>query len=138
MNYVLKLAAAGEAAQMAAYFSNLIRRLSAAGAQIAAIPAMTPHLCAPQLIKSSPIPLVSLVDEILREVAIKGLKRVALFGTRFTIETGMFGRLSGVEVVTPKADEIDFIHRAYLQIVAAGSAVPTSSTRGSVGLPTRS
>jgi len=64
---------------------------------------------------------VSLVDEILREVAVKRLKRVALFGTRFTIETGMFGQLSGIDVVTPKADEIDFIHGAYLQIVAAGS-----------------
>jgi aspartate racemase len=121
VNYVLRLAAAGETDQMAAYFSNLIRRLSAAGAQIAAIPAMTPHICAPQLIESLPIPLVSLVDEILREVANRGLKRVALFGTRFTIETEMFGQLSGVDVVTPKADEIDFIHGAYLQIVAAGS-----------------
>jgi aspartate racemase len=121
VNYVLKLAAAGEAARMAAYFSSVIRRLSGAGAQIAAIPAMTPHLCAPELIESSPIPLVSLVDEILREVASKGLKRVALFGTRFTIETGMFGQFSGVDLVTPKADEVDFIHGTYLQIVAAGS-----------------
>lgn len=122
VNYVLKLAAAGEAAPMAAYFSTVIGRLSAAGAQIAAIPAMTPHLCAPELMESSPIPLVSLVDEILREIASKGLKRIALFGTRFTIETGMFGQLSGVDVVTPKADEIDFIHGTYLQIVAAGSS----------------
>jgi aspartate racemase len=120
VNYVLKLAAAGEVARMAAYFSNVIRRLSGAGAQIAAIPAMTPHLCAPELIESSPIPLVSLVDEILREVASKGLKRVALFGTRFTIETGMFGQFSGLDVITPKGDEIDFIHGTYLQIVAAG------------------
>ena len=121
VNYVLKLAEAGEAARMAAYFSNIIGQLSAAGAQIAAIPAMTPHLCAPELMESSPIPLVSLVDEVLGEIASKGLKRIALFGTRFTIETGMFGRLSGVEVITPKADEIDFIHGTYLQIVAAGS-----------------
>ena len=122
VNYVLKLAASRRGCPDGAYFSTVIGRLSAAGAQIAAIPAMTPHLCAPELMESSPIPLVSLVDEILREIASKGLKRIALFGTRFTIETGMFGQLSGVDVVTPKADEIDFIHGTYLQIVAAGSS----------------
>ena len=32
-----------------------------------------------------------------------GLKRVALLGTRFTIETRMFGRLDDIEVVMPQA-----------------------------------
>jgi len=96
-------------------FLDLIVRLSDAGAQVAAIPAVTPHLCAPELTQRSPIPLVSLVDEIAREVRHREPKRVALFGTRFTMETGLFGRLQGVDVVMPKAAEIDFIHQAYVQ-----------------------
>lgn len=119
VNYVLNLAAAGDTLRMADYFSNLIRRLSAAGAQVAAIPAITPHVCARELIQRSPIPLVSLVDEIVRVVGDRELKRVALFGTRFTIETRLFGRLSEVDVVEPTVSEIDFIHQTYLQIVAA-------------------
>ena len=121
VNRVLQYAAAGNLAQMAEYFLELIRRLYAAGAQVAAIPATTPHLCEPELIQHSPIPLVSLVEEIVREVRYRDLKRVALFGTRFTIETGLFGRLKGVDVVTPTTAEIDFIHQAYLQIVNTGS-----------------
>ena len=119
VNYVLNLAAAGDTLRMADYFSNLIRRLSAAGAQVAAIPAITPHVCARELIQRSPIPLVSLVDEIVRVVGDRELQRVALFGTRFTIETRLFGRLSEVDVVEPTVSEIDFIHQTYLQIVAA-------------------
>jgi aspartate/glutamate racemase len=41
-----------------------------------------------------------------------------MLGTRFTIESRMFGRLGDVEVVMPRPDEIDFIHRAYLDMVA--------------------
>ncbi len=121
VNRVLGYAAAGESSRMAEYFLQLIERLSAAGAEIIAIPATTPHLCAPELMARSPIPLVSLVDEIVRVVHNRRLKRVALFGTRFTMETELFGRLKGVNVVAPKPPEIDFIHQTYLELVNAGS-----------------
>ena len=121
VNRILQYAAAGEISGMAEYLLQLIRRLSAAGAEFIAIPATTPHLCAPELMKRSPVPLVSLVDEIIREVNDKGLKRVALFGTRFTIETELFGRLKGVDVVAPRPAEIDFIHQTYLELVNVGS-----------------
>jgi aspartate racemase len=121
VNRVLQYAAAGETSGMAEYFLQLISRLSAAGAEIIAIPAATPHLCAPELMERSPIPLVSLVDEIVREVDDRRLKRVALLGTRFTMETELFGRLKDIDVVAPKPAEIDFIHQTYLQLVNVGS-----------------
>jgi aspartate racemase len=121
VNRVLQYAAAGETSGMAEYFLQLIQRLSAAGAEIIAIPATTPHLCAPELMKRSPLPLVNLVDEIVREVDDRRLKRVVLFGTRFTMETELFGRLKQVDVVAPKPAEVDFIHQTYLQLVNAGS-----------------
>ena len=121
VNRELQYAAAGDIAQMADYLLVLIRRLEAAGAKVAAIPSITPHLCEPELIPRSPVPLVSLVDEIVGEVRRREFRRVALFGTRFTIETGLFGRLNPVDVVAPTTAEIEFIHQAYLQIVNAGS-----------------
>ena len=121
VNRVLQYAAAGDIAQMADYLLVLIRRLEAAGAKVAAIPSITPHLCEPELIPRSPVPLVSLVDEIVGEVRRRELRRVALFGTRFTIETGLFGRLNAVDVVAPTTAEIEFVHLTYLQIVNAGS-----------------
>jgi aspartate racemase len=118
---VLQYAAAGDAAGMAEYLLSLIHRLSAAGAQVIAISSATPHLCVPELIQRSPVPVVSMVDEIVREVRDREIRRVALFGTRFTIETGLFGRLKEFDLITPRADEIDFIHQTYLEIVKAGS-----------------
>ena len=41
---------------------------------------------------------------------------MALFGTRSTVASRMFGRLD-VDVVMPPPDEIDFIHNSYLDVV---------------------
>jgi aspartate racemase len=81
---------------------------------------VTPHICAAELLELSPIPLVSLPAEILRAIHERGHKRVALMGTRFTIETDMFGQLTGVEIVKPKAGEIDMIHKTYVQLAKDG------------------
>lgn len=105
---------------LADYLAGLITRLSRAGADVAAIPAVAPHICAPQLTGLSPLPLIDLVGEVAREVDARGLKRVALFGTRYAIETNLFGRLPGVEIVRPQPGEIDLIHKAYNEIVRAG------------------
>jgi aspartate racemase len=120
VNRVLRDAAAGDTRRLAAYLAELLQRLSSAGARIAAIPAVTSHICIAELLELSPMPLVSLPAEILREIQFRQLKRVALFGTRFTMETRMFGLLPGVEVVVPRTDEVDLIHAAYVQIVNAG------------------
>ena len=52
-----------------------------------------------------------------RAVNARGLKRVALLGTRFTIETRMFGSLDGIETVMPQAKEIDRIQDIYKDFV---------------------
>ena len=122
VNRVLRDAAARDTRRLAAYLAELLERLSNGGARIAAIPAVTPHICAIELRELSPILIVSLTGAILREIQIRQLKRVALFGTRFTMESRMFGQLPGVEVVMPRADEVDFIHETYVQIVNAGRA----------------
>jgi aspartate racemase len=120
MSRVLKDAGAGDTVHLADYLAQLISRMALAGAEVAAIPAVTPHICARELVNLSPLPLVNLVEAIAREIQSRGFRRVALFGTRFTIESKMFGQLSGVDVVLPQQKEIDFIHETYLQIANSG------------------
>jgi aspartate racemase len=68
----------------------------------------------------APLPMVNLIAELQREVEARQFQRVALFGTRFAVESQLFGHLGGVEVITPHPDEVDFIHITYLQLVGAG------------------
>jgi hypothetical protein len=53
---------------------------------------------------------------------------VALFGTRFTIESDFFGALGDVEVVRPSPEETDYIHRTYIEIVNAGRGPMSQET----------
>src|SRR3954467_8496200 len=110
------LAEAGKLDELARYLDGFIDATAAGGAEMAAIVAGTPHICMAQLTPLLRIPLIDMVSTVAEEVRARGLKRIALFGTRSTVESKMFGRL-GVDVVMPKPDEIDFIHNAYLDVV---------------------
>jgi aspartate racemase len=114
---------AGEPVQLAQYFAELIGQLRAGGAEIATIPAVTPHICIGELLAISPLPLVNLLESVDEGIRARGVRRVALFGTRFTIETGLFGHLKGVDVVMPKPTEIDYIHDTYFQLASDGKGV---------------
>jgi len=121
MPRMVRWAGAGDAASMAQYVAGLIGQLKAAGATFAALPAVTPHLCISQLLPVSPLPLVNLLDVVDRAVRSRGLRRVALFGTRFTIASSFFGALRTAEVVLPRPDEIDYIHATYYQLASTGA-----------------
>ena len=45
-------------------------------------------------------------------------------GTRFTIETELFGALAAFDVVAPQPREIEEIHRVYLELAATGQTSP--------------
>ena len=124
INYLMNLIAVRDIAGMAQYLSRIIHRMAAAGAQIAAIPAITPQICAAELALLSPIPLVSPIDATLESIHARVIHRVALYGTRFTIESKMFGRLAEVEVevVSPSPVEIEMIHAIYVALATSGSA----------------
>lgn len=114
----------GDNEGLARYLAVLIERLARAGAEVAAVAAVTPHICMPFLRGFSPLPLIDIAEELRVGLAGRGLGRIALFGTRFTVETGMFGQLAGFDVVRPAAAEIARVHDIYLAIVEAGAGTP--------------
>jgi len=106
----------GDREGLARYLASFIVQLKAGGAELTAIVAITPHICATELTTISPLPLIDMVSVVAEAIRARGLKRVALFGTRFTVESKMFGRL-GVDVVMPKPDEIEQIHNTYMDVL---------------------
>ena len=95
-----------------------IERLARAGADFGALASNTPHIVFDELRRRSPIPLISIVESTCNAAQVLGLKRVGLFGTRFT----MLGRFypdvfarSGLTVVVPEEDEQTYIHEKYMK-----------------------
>jgi aspartate racemase len=107
---------------LAEYLNGYIRRMQAAGAEMTVIPAITPLFCAKELAVTSALPIVSLLDPLNKELAARKARRVAIFGTRFVIESDLFGALIGVEVVRPAPEEVDLIHKAYVELAATGKS----------------
>jgi aspartate racemase len=115
---------------LARYLAGLVANMAAGGAELTAIVAATPHVCAPQLAKLSPLPLIDMLAEVANAIRARGLTRVALLGTRTTIETRMFGGLGEIEVVMPAPGEIDRIHAIYMDVVAGrGTAAHADELR---------
>jgi aspartate racemase len=121
MRRVFGHARAGDAAGLAQYLAGLIEHLHAGGAQIAAVSAVMPHLCIEELIPLSPLPVVNILQAIGEELKALGIRRVAVFGTRFTMESRLFG-VKGVEIITPAPAEIAYIHETYFQLASQGQA----------------
>jgi aspartate racemase len=127
MQRVLGDVARGDRDGLAAYFARLIERLARGGAEVAAISAITPHICIRELEKISPLPLVDIIKETAARIRASGYRRVALFGTRFVVESRMFGMLDDVEVIVP--EEVETIHQTYMQIVGGDTAATSVLSR---------
>ena len=114
-------------AGLADYLLKGIRNLAAAGAQYAALTGITPHVVFDELAKASPIPLISMVDTARDYAAAHGYKKICLLGTLPTME-GTFFQSSfakrGIEVVTPHAEERNYIGTKIETELEFGSVLP--------------
>jgi aspartate racemase len=117
---VFEYVEAGDRNGLAGYLNGYILRMKAAGAEIAAIPAVTPHYFVKELTAVSPVPVVSIFEPLARELAVRAARRVAIFGTRYVIEAELFGALKEVEVIRPKPEEVSLIHNIYVELAATG------------------
>lgn len=107
----------GDLDGLAAYLAGFIERMARAGAEVAVIPAVTPHICIGQLKPLLPVPLINIVDTLAAALRARGTKRVALFGSVYTVQASLWGQLAGVEIVKPQPVEIAFIGQAYQRIL---------------------
>ncbi len=90
------------------------RALAAGGAQCILIGANTMHKVAPAVAAATALPLLHIVDITCQAVRDAGLRRVALLGTRYTMEDGFWverAASSGVEAMIPDAPARDELHR---------------------------
>ena len=110
-------------AALTEYLLASLRRLAGAGVDFAAISANTPHIVFDELASRSPVPLVSIVEVCAREARRRGLGRLALLGTRFTMEAPFYPDVCarhGIAVVTPNAADRARVHERYVGQLLAG------------------
>ncbi len=112
--------AAGAAQAQAESFARLLRRLAAAGAELAAVTSMGGHFCIRELQAISPLPLLNAVPEVDAAIRARGLRTVGIIGTRTVMETGLYGGITSARIVRPEGDALDEVHTAYITMAGEG------------------
>lgn len=120
---------AGRIAGLADYLAGFLGELKQAGASLAAIPAITPHICRAELRERIDLELVDILDVVRDQLVARRLRRVAIFGTKFTIDTDLFGALHGIDIVRPRDGEVAEIHRIYLELAQKSTCSPEDVDR---------
>jgi len=107
---------AGDLPGLARQLLDGIEVLARAGADFGLIAANTPHIVFDDVRRSAPIPLLSIVDAARDAAVAAGHRRLALFGTRFTMRARLYPDVfepAGLAIVVPDAGEQDWIHEKY-------------------------
>ena len=107
----------GDHEALIAYLAASVHRLAAAGADFVAMTANTPHLVFDDVASRSPVPLLSIVQSCAAAAQRQGLRRLALLGTRFTMEASFYPEVCarfGIDVVVPDVEDRAWVHERYL------------------------
>ena len=112
---------------MADYLVAEIGKLARAGATFGLISANTPHIVYDEVVSKAPIPLISIVEATSVEAKARKLKRLALFGTRYTMQATFYPKVfsrEGIELVLPDPEDQTYIHNKYLNELVSGTFLP--------------
>lgn len=119
----LRLVASDHAA-LIEYLFDSVRRLAGAQVDFVAMTANTPHIVFDELAARSPVPLLSIVEVCAAEAKRRGLRRLALLGTRFTMEAPFYPDVFArhdIAVVTPNDEERPWLHERYVGELLLGN-----------------
>src|SRR6184192_1832675 len=112
---------------MAEYLLEEIGKLAQAGATFGLISANTPHIVFDEVASKSPVPLISIVEATCVAAKARNLKRLALFGTRYTMQGTFYQKVfsrEGVELLVPEVNDQDYIHDKYFSELIPGKFLP--------------
>jgi len=108
---------------IANWILDSINDLFKAGAEFGFISANTPHIVFNLIKDQSPIPLISIVEEAGKKVESLGINKVALLGTKFTMESNfyqeVFDKLD-ISIVVPDKQEQEYINNKIINEIEIG------------------
>jgi len=89
----------------------------------------TMHIVFDEVQASVSVPMISLLDVVGEAIQQKGINKVGLLGTRFTMEGDLYPAAlakKGIEVVVPDGDERQFVNQVIYNELVAGDILPES------------
>lgn len=109
---VFSLCREGRLDDLERYVLDAIRNLAAGGADMVALTGNTPNIVLDRIRTQAPIPIISAIDATCDEAKQRGLSRLGLLGTVFTMTNTFFKEpleQRGIKVIVPSNTQIAYI-----------------------------
>jgi aspartate racemase len=120
----------GEWERAAVLLTEASRRVEAAGADFGLLCTNTMHKVFDEVQKGIRIPLIHIADVTGRAITARGLRRIGLLGTRFTMEQDFYkGKLTsdyGIDVLIPDEEERQAVHAIVYNELCLGTVKDAS------------
>lgn len=110
---IKKLTEADDWKSMAVIMCKAARAIEASGAGCLLLGVNTMHKIADEVQAAIKIPLIHIAEAVAKAVQIKGLKKVGLLGTRFTMQLSFYSDVLakyGIDTIIPGQEDIEFIN----------------------------
>ncbi len=124
-----RLMSAGDWDKAADSLGDIAQRLERAGADFILICTNTLHKVAPQVQSGISVPLVHIAESAADELLARGITRVGLLGTKYTMTQAFYSdKLTGIgiETLIPEGDDIERINGIIFEELCLGVVKPES------------
>lgn len=119
-----KLQHNGEWEKLTEIMVNIAKKLEKSGADCIVICTNTMHKMADDIEKEVKIPLIHIADSVGENIIKLNLKKVALLGTKFTMEQDFYKerirKKFGIEVIIPNESDKNIIHKVIYEELVKG------------------
>ena len=118
---------ANDLSGMGNFLLDGIGKLAGAEADFGIISANTPHIVFDEIAPKSPIPLISIVEATRAVAKAQNLKRLALMGTRYTMQSDFYPKVfarEGIDLFVPESGDQDYVHEKYFSELVPGKFLP--------------
>ena len=125
-----RLQNAGQWDEAGKILEDAARRLAAGGADCVVLCTNTMHKLSSWIENAVGIPLIHIADATAEQIKTRGMKKIGLLGTGFTMEQDFYkGRLTenyGLDVIVPKKADHDIVNRVIYDELCAGRVEQSS------------
>ncbi len=120
---------AGAWEKAAAMLADAAHGLEQAGADFILICTNTMHKVAPEIQQRLMVPLVHIAEATASSLLAQGITTVGLLGTKYTMTQDFYKNKlieAGIQVLTPKAEDVETINRVIYEELCLGNIRPES------------
>ena len=119
----------GDWEQAGRILAEAAQALQRAGAEGLVLCTNTMHKVADAILAATPLPFLHIADATAQQIKAKGLRRIGLLGTRFTMEQDFYkSRLAAqdIEVIIPDQAGRELVHQVIYEELCRGQINPAS------------